>query len=188
MSDSDLTPLGRWIAAMPKAELHLHIDGSLMPQRLLSLAAKHGVELPYRSEAEIAAAYGALHYPDFLGPIAAEADRQGVLEVRPGAGRVGAQRAHDHDVAVEIERHRPGPLETHAAGHRRRDAVPARTAGAPDAVNIIFRIPWQGVVDHMAHAFDMNAAPRHVGGNQHLDPATLAVIQGTGALVLGHFT
>ena len=47
----------RWLAGMPKAELHLHIDGSLQPERLLQLAARHGVTLPYASEADIAAAY-----------------------------------------------------------------------------------------------------------------------------------
>jgi len=51
---------------MPKAELHLHIDGSLQPQRLLQLAAKHGVTLPYGSEAEIAAAYDFEDLQSFL--------------------------------------------------------------------------------------------------------------------------
>lgn len=45
-----------WISAMPKAELHLHIDGSLQAFRLLELADRHGVELPYRSVAEVEAA------------------------------------------------------------------------------------------------------------------------------------
>lgn len=36
-----------WLAAMPKCELHLHIDGSLQPARLLSLAEKNAVPLSY---------------------------------------------------------------------------------------------------------------------------------------------
>jgi adenosine deaminase len=40
-------PVTRWLAGLPKTELHLHIDGSLRAPRLLELAAKHGVELPY---------------------------------------------------------------------------------------------------------------------------------------------
>ena len=36
---------------MPKAELHVHLDGSLRPETMLQLAAEQGVELP-RSDAE----------------------------------------------------------------------------------------------------------------------------------------
>ncbi|MFN2287434.1 MAG: adenosine deaminase [Chromatocurvus sp.] len=42
-----------WLAAMPKCELHLHIDGSLQPARMLSLAEKNGVDLPYGSVADV---------------------------------------------------------------------------------------------------------------------------------------
>lgn len=49
--------LNAWLAAMPKAELHLHIDGSLQAHRLLSLAAKNGVSLPYSTIGEVEAAY-----------------------------------------------------------------------------------------------------------------------------------
>ncbi len=50
-------PVTQWLAGMPKAELHLHIDGSLRAPRLLQLAEKHGVELPYASVEEVEAAY-----------------------------------------------------------------------------------------------------------------------------------
>ena len=53
MSDSGLTPLGRWIAGMPKAELHLHIEGTLGPETILDLAERNGVDFPYRSVGEI---------------------------------------------------------------------------------------------------------------------------------------
>lgn len=46
-----------WLSALPKAELHLHIDGSLQAHRLLSLAAKNNIELPYSTVAEVEAAY-----------------------------------------------------------------------------------------------------------------------------------
>ncbi len=46
----------RWLAGMPKAELHLHIDGSLQAERMLSLAEKNGVALPYGSIEEVEAA------------------------------------------------------------------------------------------------------------------------------------
>jgi len=50
-------PVTEWLAGMPKAELHLHIDGSLRAPRLLQLAQKHRVTLPYASVDEVEAAY-----------------------------------------------------------------------------------------------------------------------------------
>ncbi len=46
-----------FIAALPKAELHLHIEGTLEPELMLSLAEKHGVALPYSNLDDIRAAY-----------------------------------------------------------------------------------------------------------------------------------
>ena len=45
------------IHALPKTELHLHIEGSLEPAMMWNLASKHGVSLPYDSIADIEAAY-----------------------------------------------------------------------------------------------------------------------------------
>ena len=55
-----------WLTALPKAELHLHIDGSLQAHRLLSLAAKNKVNLPYSSVEEVEAAYDFKDLQSFL--------------------------------------------------------------------------------------------------------------------------
>ncbi|HUN90432.1 MAG TPA: adenosine deaminase [Burkholderiaceae bacterium] len=49
--------LDRFIRALPKAELHIHIEGSLEPEMVFALAAKHGVSLPYPSVEALRGAY-----------------------------------------------------------------------------------------------------------------------------------
>jgi len=51
------TSLESFIRGMPKAELHLHIEGTLEPELMFALAAKHGVGLPYASVEALRAAY-----------------------------------------------------------------------------------------------------------------------------------
>ena len=55
-----------FIQSLPKAELHLHIEGTLEPDLMLSLAARNGVKLPYDSIAELKAAYSFGNLQDFL--------------------------------------------------------------------------------------------------------------------------
>lgn len=62
------------INALPKAELHLHIEGSLTPALMWQLAQKHGVTLPYNSVAEIEAAYQFSDLQSFLDLYYAGAD------------------------------------------------------------------------------------------------------------------
>jgi adenosine deaminase len=38
-----------FIANLPKAELHLHIEGTLSPQTILKLVARNNVDFPYKS-------------------------------------------------------------------------------------------------------------------------------------------
>lgn len=45
------------LSALPKAELHLHIEGTLEPELAFELAARNGIELPYADVAELAAQY-----------------------------------------------------------------------------------------------------------------------------------
>lgn len=45
------------IAALPKAELHLHVEGSLEPAQALDFARRNGMEFPFASAEEILATY-----------------------------------------------------------------------------------------------------------------------------------
>ena len=61
MSDSNA-----FIAGLPKAELHIHIEGSLEPEMMLALAQRNRVPLKYSSVEAIRAAYRFTNLQDFL--------------------------------------------------------------------------------------------------------------------------
>ena len=55
-----------FLKGLPKAELHLHIEGTLEPELAFRLARKHGVTLPYADVAELRAAYQFSDLQSFL--------------------------------------------------------------------------------------------------------------------------
>jgi adenine deaminase len=54
------------VRRLPKVELHLHIEGTLEPEMMFSLAAKHGIQLPYGSVDAVRAAYAFRDLQSFL--------------------------------------------------------------------------------------------------------------------------
>ncbi|MCH8900602.1 MAG: adenosine deaminase [Acidobacteria bacterium] len=46
-----------FIRGLPKAEIHLHIEGTLEPEMMFEFAARNGVDLPFDSVADVRAAY-----------------------------------------------------------------------------------------------------------------------------------
>jgi adenosine deaminase len=69
-----MTHLAQFIAGLPKAELHMHIEGSLEPELMFALARRNGVEIPYASVEEVRAAYSFSNLQDFLDIYYAGAD------------------------------------------------------------------------------------------------------------------
>ena len=55
-----------FIRRLPKAELHLHIEGSLEPELMFALAARNGISIPYASVEDVRAAYAFSNLQDFL--------------------------------------------------------------------------------------------------------------------------
>ena len=54
------------LRAMPKAELHIHIEGSLEPELIFALAQRNGVTLPYASVQALRSAYAFSNLQSFL--------------------------------------------------------------------------------------------------------------------------
>ncbi|GAB2475517.1 adenosine deaminase [Comamonas humi] len=54
------------LRAMPKAELHMHIEGSLEPELIFALAERNGVQLPYDNVEALRAAYAFTNLQSFL--------------------------------------------------------------------------------------------------------------------------
>src|ERR1700728_5023734 len=59
-------PMTEFIRGLPKAELHVHIEGTLEPELAFPLAAKHGVRLPYATVDELRRAYQFADLQSFL--------------------------------------------------------------------------------------------------------------------------
>src|SRR5262245_40673193 len=56
----------QFVRGLPKAELHLHIEGSLEPEMVFALANKHGAPLRYPSVEALRAAYDFSDLQSFL--------------------------------------------------------------------------------------------------------------------------
>lgn len=55
-----------FIRRLPKAELHLHLEGSLEPELMFQLAERNGIQLPYASVEEVKKAYDFTNLQSFL--------------------------------------------------------------------------------------------------------------------------
>jgi adenine deaminase len=55
-----------FIAGLPKAELHLHLEGSLEPELMFALAQRNKIAIPFNSVEEVRAAYSFSNLQDFL--------------------------------------------------------------------------------------------------------------------------
>ena len=61
-----MSTLDQFIAGLPKAELHLHLEGSFEPELMFAIAQRNKVAIPFRSVEEVRAAYAFSSLQDFL--------------------------------------------------------------------------------------------------------------------------
>ena len=55
-----------WLNALPKVELHMHLEGSLEPELMFELAQRNNIELPFASVDHLRRAYAFSNLQDFL--------------------------------------------------------------------------------------------------------------------------
>lgn len=61
-----MTDLDSFVTGLPKAELHLHIEGSLEPEQMFELARRNRIAIPFKSVEELRGAYSFSRLQDFL--------------------------------------------------------------------------------------------------------------------------
>jgi adenosine deaminase len=62
-----MTDLARFIGGLPKAELHMHLEGSLEPEQMFDFARRNKIDIPFKTADAVRAAYRFTSLQDFLG-------------------------------------------------------------------------------------------------------------------------
>jgi adenosine deaminase len=98
-----MTDLATFIAGLPKAELHMHIEGSLEPELMFALARRNRVDIPFASVEDVRAAYEFSNLQDFLDIYYRGADvLRAEEDFRDLASAYFARAAADNVVHAEI--------------------------------------------------------------------------------------
>jgi adenine deaminase len=92
-----------YVRGLPKAELHVHIEGTLEPELAFQLAEKHGIALPYATVEELRQAYRFADLQSFLDIYYAGANVLRDAEDFHALAQAYLRKAHEQGVVhVEI--------------------------------------------------------------------------------------
>ncbi|HVR72251.1 MAG TPA: adenosine deaminase [Vicinamibacteria bacterium] len=174
------------LAAMPKTELHLHLEGTISAETLWAMAARNQVALPVGSLAELRALYRFESFDTFLHLWLAmcrclrrEADYEQVVDAfLADAARVRLRYAEAHFTPYNHERFGLGGRRALEVVTRRLEQ--AERSGGP-VVRLILDIPSESVAEsgpYTAALLEEEANPAVVaiglGGPEEGFPRTLA--------------
>lgn len=121
-----ITPeLRQFIERIPKAELHCHLEGTIQPATLITLAGRHGIELPFEDEEGARRFYEFTNLNQFLG----------IFALACGTLRT----AEDFEtITVDL------------AADAQRQAIPYREVFFTYAYHDRRGIPWEEVIEGIA--------------------------------------
>jgi len=102
--------MAAFIDGLPKAELHVHIEGTLEPELMFALAQRNGIALPYAKVEEVRAAYNFSRLQDFLDIYYAGADvlrtEQDFFDLALAyAGRAAADNVRHAEIFFDPQTH-----------------------------------------------------------------------------------
>lgn len=134
-----------FVRGIPKAELHMHIEGSLEPEMMFDMAARNGVDLKYASVEEVRRAYDFTDLQSFLD-VYYEATRVLLHErdfydlTRAYLERVAAQNVRRAEIFFDPQAHteRGVPFETVVTGIHRALADAERDPGVSSGLIMCF--------------------------------------------------
>ncbi|WP_432800082.1 adenosine deaminase [Poriferisphaera sp. WC338] len=66
MSEQNHATISAFVTGLPKAELHLHLEGSFEPELMFEISKRNRIDLPYENVEEIKAAYSFKNLQEFL--------------------------------------------------------------------------------------------------------------------------
>src|ERR1017187_8589614 len=66
MKNMHTTAIGKFISGIPKAELHLHIEGTFEPELMFAIARRNNKKIKYNSVEEVRDAYRFNNLQEFL--------------------------------------------------------------------------------------------------------------------------
>ena len=131
-----MSELTDFISRMPKAELHLHLEGTLEPELKFELAARNGLDLPYTSIEEMRAAYD---FDDLASFLAVYYEGMSVLHTEPDFYDLALayfRKAHSQNVVYaevffdpQAHTTRGIPFDTVVEGFRRAQQDAATSLG-----------------------------------------------------------
>lgn len=88
------------VSSLPKAELHVHVEGTLEPELMFALAKRNGIELPYTAVGDVRAAYEFSDLQSFL-----DLYYQGAAVLHNEADFADLARDYAHRAAADGVRH-----------------------------------------------------------------------------------
>jgi|TARA_Y100000310_G_scaffold311069_1_gene357000 adenosine deaminase len=169
-----------FIQGLPKAELHVHIEGTLEPGLMFDLASKNGVSLPYASPEDLRKAYAFRCLQDFLdlyyqGTGVLRQERDFVALARAYCKRAHAQNVRHVEVSFDPQ--------AHTARGVPFSAVIKGLHSALDEASRIYGLSWRLIMCFLRH-LDVEDAIATL--NQALEYRDLISAVGLDSTEIGH--